>query len=332
MEKETKHNASERFIKIMNWSGLNKSQFAKEIKVGSERTVYAIASDGQVPSIKTIRLIVERWPQINYDWLLTGHGEMINKEVPLKPITETTIKDQVHDYLDLRSVGKKLEEQDYSLNKVADKMYEVLKVVKDLREEVDEKLSFTVKFAKQSLEALVSNQEVFVNDFKRNFAKAVDITKEEFFDSLFKQREKVIEIISSHMETKGKDLLSLYSEEAAANAKSREQDIKNHFKIIASTKEHTEMTAKGVADNLASLTKNFKVSIDVQENKIDDMQKRLEETVRGVEKERRMMTNFIQETFEPFVKDDLLSKQDLSHIVENKAIAVVKEEFKKMKS
>ena len=112
MEKETKHNASERFIQVMNWSGLNKSQFAKEIKVGSERTVYAIASDGQTPSIKTIRLIVERWPQINYDWILTGHGEMLNKEVPLKPITETTIKDQTHDYLDLRSVGKKLEEQD----------------------------------------------------------------------------------------------------------------------------------------------------------------------------------------------------------------------------
>ena len=63
-------------------------------------------------------------------------------------------------------------------------MYELLRVVKDLREEVDEKLNFTVKFAKQSLEALVSNQEAFVNDFKRNFTKAVDSTKEEFFNVL----------------------------------------------------------------------------------------------------------------------------------------------------
>lgn len=332
MEKETKHNASERFIKIMNWSGLNKSQFAKEIKVGSERTVYAIASDGQTPSSKTIRLIVDRWPQINYDWLLTGHGEMINKEVPLKPITEASIKEQAHDYLDLRSVGKKLEEQDYSLNKVADKMYEVLKVVKDLREEVDEKLNFTVKFAKQSLEALVSNQEMFVNDFKRNFKKAVEGTQEEFFKSLFKQREKVIETISYQMETKGKELVNLYSEEAAANSKSRKEDIKNHFEIIASTKEHAEKSGQTLTDTLATLSKNFKVSIDVQENKIEDMQKKLEESVKHVEKERRIMTNFIQETFEPFVQKELLSRQELTNIVENKAASVVKEEFKKLKS
>ena len=92
------------------------------------------------------------------------------------------------------------------------------------------------------------------------------------------------------------------------------------------------MTARAVTENLASLTKNFKVSIDVQENKIDDMQKKLDESVKHVEKERRIMTNFIQETFEPFVQKQLLSKQDLTEIVENKATTVVKEELKKMKS
>tara|TARA_R100001443_G_scaffold15866_1_gene25686 strand:- start:4421 stop:5395 length:975 start_codon:yes stop_codon:yes gene_type:complete len=324
MEKETKHTETdrvERFIEVINWSGVNKSEFGRQIGVLSPRSITAIATDRKNPSSKMIQKVVDRWPQINYDWLLTGHGEMINKEVPLKPITEASIKEQAHDYLDLRSVGKKLEEQDYSLNKVADKMYEVLKVVKDLREEVDEKLNFTVKFAKQSLEALVSNQEMFVNDFKRNFKKAVEGTQDEFFKSLFKQREKVIETISYQMETKGKDLLTLYSEEAAANAKSREEDIKNHFKIIASTKEHAEKSAK-----------NFKISIDVQENKIDDMQKKLEESVKHVEKERRIMTNFIQETFEPFVQKELLSRQELTNIVENKAASVVKEEFKKLKS
>ena len=62
------------------------------------------------------------------------------------------------------------------------------------------------------------------------------------------------------------------------------------------------------------------------------MQKKLEESVKHVEKERRIMTNFIQETFEPFVQKELLSRQELTNIVENKAASVVKEEFKKLKS
>ena len=334
MEKETKHTETdrvERFIEVINWSGVNKSEFGRQIGVLSPRSITAIATDRKNPSSKMIQKVVDRWPQINYDWLLTGHGEMLSKEVPLKPIS-SSVAEQAHDYLDLRSVGKKLEEQDYSLNKVADKMYEVLKVVKDLREEVDEKLNFTVKFAKQSLDALVSNQEVFVSDFERSFKKAVEGTQDEFFKSLFKQREKLIEIIDTKLNTNMEYFFKQYQKERDAAEESRQKDIKYHLETVNETKKYAEVLGQKMEGVLTTLMQRSKIAIDGQEKKLDSMVEKLEQTTKSVEEERRHITSFIQDTFEPFVQKQLLSRQELTNIVETKATSVVKEELKKLRS
>jgi hypothetical protein len=54
------------------------TEFGRECGFKSPRTMQAICSDGNAPTTKALTKIVERFPHLNYDWVLLGIGEMIN--------------------------------------------------------------------------------------------------------------------------------------------------------------------------------------------------------------------------------------------------------------
>jgi len=65
----------ERIIQIMNEEGLNHSRFAEEI--GIQRAAMShITSGRNNPSLDVVNKILERFKQINPDWLLSGNGNM----------------------------------------------------------------------------------------------------------------------------------------------------------------------------------------------------------------------------------------------------------------
>lgn len=66
-----------RIGKVMAHFGLNKNSFSKEIGMSSNVTIGRILNEDRNPHPATLQKIVDRFPQINYDWLLNGIGDML---------------------------------------------------------------------------------------------------------------------------------------------------------------------------------------------------------------------------------------------------------------
>lgn len=71
--------ASERLSKVIEYSGLNPSEFAVRINAKTKQAVYDLLKGKTKtisPSMKS--KILSSFPQVNKVWLLTGEGEMLN--------------------------------------------------------------------------------------------------------------------------------------------------------------------------------------------------------------------------------------------------------------
>lgn len=82
---------NERISKVIEYSNLTPSEFADEIEV-QRSSISHITSGRNKPSLEFIIKIKSRFPEILWDWLITGDGTMLKPELaePV-PVTEETI-------------------------------------------------------------------------------------------------------------------------------------------------------------------------------------------------------------------------------------------------
>lgn len=76
----------ERIKAVIDHYGLNKNSFSKEIGYNQNTTIGRLINEGRVPSSKTVKMITARFPEVSYDWLITGRGDMLTE--PNVPINE----------------------------------------------------------------------------------------------------------------------------------------------------------------------------------------------------------------------------------------------------
>ncbi|MCJ8154043.1 helix-turn-helix domain-containing protein [Chryseobacterium sp. SSA4.19] len=81
---------NERIAKVIEYSRLTSSEFADEIDV-QRSSISHITSGRNKPSLEFIIKIKSRFPEILWDWLVTGQGEMLKSELSeiVKPINES---------------------------------------------------------------------------------------------------------------------------------------------------------------------------------------------------------------------------------------------------
>lgn len=79
-------NLNERIAEIIVYSKLSASEFADEIEV-QRSNISHITSGRNKPSLDFLMKIKERFPELQWDWLILGQGEMISK-----PEVETVIE------------------------------------------------------------------------------------------------------------------------------------------------------------------------------------------------------------------------------------------------
>ncbi|PKF75857.1 helix-turn-helix domain-containing protein [Chryseobacterium sp. PMSZPI] len=72
---------NERISKVIEYSNLTPSEFADEIDV-QRSSISHITSGRNKPSLEFIIKIKSRFPELLWDWLVTGEGEMLKPEVP----------------------------------------------------------------------------------------------------------------------------------------------------------------------------------------------------------------------------------------------------------
>lgn len=72
---------NERISKVIEYSKLTSSEFADEIDV-QRSSISHITSGRNKPSLEFIIKIKSRFPEILWDWLVTGDGEMLKSDLP----------------------------------------------------------------------------------------------------------------------------------------------------------------------------------------------------------------------------------------------------------
>ena len=73
-------NLNERITKIIDYSKLSSSEFADEIDV-QRSNISHIASGRNKPSLDFLIKIKNRFPELEWDWLISGLGEMTKSEL-----------------------------------------------------------------------------------------------------------------------------------------------------------------------------------------------------------------------------------------------------------
>lgn len=79
-------NLNERISKIITYSELTPSEFADEIEV-QRSNISHIASGRNKPSLDFLVKIKNRFPELQWDWIIAGEGEMVKQkeEIEEKP-------------------------------------------------------------------------------------------------------------------------------------------------------------------------------------------------------------------------------------------------------
>lgn len=109
----------DRILKIIRHYNLSISEFSREIGLNSAATIQKIITYKRKASPKTTGKILNRFPEVQYDWLITGQGDMIKgKETSCNNVIEqdemTVTALQVTKYLydrypeSSKSVGDKM--------------------------------------------------------------------------------------------------------------------------------------------------------------------------------------------------------------------------------
>ncbi len=107
--------AWERIEKVIEHLGLNKNRFSREIGLSNNVTIGRIIKQKRNPSYGTLRKITNRFPEISYEWLLTGQGEMIKSQPKPKQDITTILKNSPEQVTNVPSYANLLSRANYDL-------------------------------------------------------------------------------------------------------------------------------------------------------------------------------------------------------------------------
>jgi transcriptional regulator with XRE-family HTH domain len=154
-------NLNERISEIINYSQLSASEFADEIEV-QRSNISHITSGRNKPSLDFLMKINERFPELEWDWLILGKGEMLKKEEK-EPIVE---KPQTTSIPDLFSL---INDENFGITESEDKVSKETPREIDISVQTSEKenRAYSQRLEienKKNLSHIVENQE---NKIKR---------------------------------------------------------------------------------------------------------------------------------------------------------------------
>lgn len=99
-------NLNDRISEIIKYSNLSLSEFADEIDV-QRSTISHISSGRNKPSLDFLMKIKSKFPDLQWDWLINGEGEMLiaHQEKPAVPKPTTTSLPDLFSLIDDENFG-----------------------------------------------------------------------------------------------------------------------------------------------------------------------------------------------------------------------------------
>ena len=115
MDKKEHSPQAIRLRKFVDKTGLTHTEFGRQCGFKSPRSMQSIYTDGHIPTEKALNKIIARFPQLNYDWVLMGYGEMITKPFVTQPSTDSITKSTGASF---NQISKKLSQNDLAVNEL----------------------------------------------------------------------------------------------------------------------------------------------------------------------------------------------------------------------
>jgi len=218
---------SDRLKEFIDHTGMSVSQFGKQCDFPSSSTLHNVISLGKRPSQKVLDKIITRFPQLNYDWIVLGYGEMIVKGFDNKPVSADSLQKSTQ--ASFGTIQQSMHDHDFSLNELA-------KSVEKAITRVDTISQFLIQAAESSVEKQALIEKLF---FEKVDNKILEVDKHvaQLFHVL---RERDQEARES--EDKRIDRLDLQRREQ------RQKDMKILFdqfdRLSTKTKEHLDLNAE----------------------------------------------------------------------------------------
>ena len=177
----------ERILKIIRHYNLSISEFSREIGLNSAATIQKIITYKRKASPKTTGKILNRFPDIQYDWLITGQGDMIKG----KETSSNNVIEQDEMTVTALQVTKYLKERyPESSKSVGDKMTElidsnhlhVLQFLHNGKNEIEEVISKGFNVIEDRTIKIQENSEIsrekFLVAHKQTLEKVASLEKE----------------------------------------------------------------------------------------------------------------------------------------------------------
>jgi hypothetical protein len=151
---------AQRLKKFIDDTGMSAREFAKQCNLKSTTSIQAVIKHNRQPSDLLLKQIIQRFPQLSYDWVILGIGEMYTPGAANESSTSAEISKQAT-FSDIQS---KLEMHDYSLN-------ELNNVIKDSMNNLDKKMDLNVEIIASvnlKIDTAINNMNTRVNTFIAN--------------------------------------------------------------------------------------------------------------------------------------------------------------------
>jgi predicted transcriptional regulator len=181
---------SSRLKQFIEHTGMTVSQFGKQCGFASASTLHNVIAVGKTPSQKVLEKIISRFPQLNYDWIILGFGEMIVKGFQKREVSADSLQKSTQ--ASFGTIQQSLSDHDFSLNELA-------KSVEKAITRVDTMAQFVIQAAESSLEKQVLMEKLFFEKVD-NKIKEIDDHVAQLFFALDKRDQETNALESKRIE------------------------------------------------------------------------------------------------------------------------------------
>ena len=200
MNENTINPRAERLKKFIDFTGMTAREFAKQCELKSITSILSVTNKNQQPTDKLLKAIIKRFPQLSYDWIILGSGEML---VSGSDNMQSTHSTEISSNARNSQINSKLEMHDYSLN-------ELNNVIKDSMHNLDKKMDLNVDIIASvnlKIDTAINNLNTRVNNFvskqEEQNAKAIkdfEVLVKRLETSNIKNEKNIEDYIKFHQE------------------------------------------------------------------------------------------------------------------------------------
>ena len=270
---------SQRLKVFIDSTGMSLTEFGKQCNIASSSSLHNVISLGKTPSAKLLDKIVNRFPQLNHDWVLLGYGEMIVKGIQNQPATPNSLqKSQAATY---ENIEQYLQNHDFAINELANMIKKALIANNETINTFHNKLAHyenTIASEIDKAYKILDNRVFEIKDeVRKEFTEVVQAHKK-LIDSLDKKRTEKLEQIQSEVRQNWVRYEAKIDKDLAVFGKKLDDEFNAITKLILTAREdHLNMTNELDVKRLQFLKDKFEeITNDIQKRSDENTKKAMD--------------------------------------------------------